>query len=71
MRAVDTSSVSSPSNDGLDPDQRDFSGDTIILQMTTSRRFNSKGIVNGSNETRGNKTFEEDVLPVGEEIYDR
>ena len=68
MRSVGVSSVPSPSSDVLDPDQKEFSGDTIDLQMTTSSGCNSRANLIRIDETHGNFTVEDANLPVVKEI---
>ena len=71
MRSIGISSARNLDSVVLDPDQKDFSGDTNGLQRTASNRLNSNTNPNGVNETRGNITFEGRDLPVGKKNLDR
>ena len=46
----------------LDPDQRDFSGDTNYLQMNDSSRYKPNITLDRIDDTRSNITVEEDDL---------
>ena len=63
MMSVGFSSTRNPCSVALDPDHRDFLGDTNGLQMAASSSLNSNVNLNGIDETRCNITVEEgDIL---------
>ena len=55
----------------LDPDRKDFSGNTESLKMAASSSINSHKDLNRIDETRGNITIEGSDLLVNEKNFDR